>query len=628
MLFGFAWVEPSETTFLPAYEREDEEVIWFSLVHEEGDFAMMEVEVRNPRVPPLSVGRKIHAWLSIEETPSAGYTPICFARLVGVPSNLIGDRVTYSFLARPSDFETQKRAVADAKRVLPFYDELFIDPNYQDDPDAALEGYSEKVHIDRITHVVSTSDMLDGEDGVITFDPTIEPEAVLNDTLDVRLAHVPVNAVTVKAEVPWQQSTSGSFNIGPVVMDNICMADSWPKIGDVLAGGYIVTGSRADQYSSFTQFNHDFQYQNNEKKHRDGDLLTYSEQESGMTGASGAYGYRENTWKIVGDRHTGTGAQVHISRSMMQIAFGRFTGFLTLSVSAGVDRKDAVEINLVSDIQPIIDDPTDDASPPIIELNTNDAAVECGEEEAPIGNAARAEYVSTDRGLQSIEYMIARGRKQLIEGSRCVSVSWECSLNKALDLSCRKNAYIIHDAIPGGEAVGKIVAYSMRCNGETGEARGSVKIMCAIGFDNPVTIAPGEADYVDEDYVDDYQTFTGQVLAHPAGDISYSPPDKISGGGGAVPNLGGSDCIIRSQVVVADAEPIDIPSVTISNFKDLLGTYAETQRRLASALAARQVHLELELVDWTNKATEAQWVVNTMPLQLPRQIDLTAGSSE
>jgi hypothetical protein len=65
MSFNFAWVDASETTFDPSvHNREDEDVFGFTVEHSEGDFAGLEIEIRNPRVGLLAPARKVHAFLS------------------------------------------------------------------------------------------------------------------------------------------------------------------------------------------------------------------------------------------------------------------------------------------------------------------------------------------------------------------------------------------------------------------------------------------------------------------------------------------------------------------------------------------------------------------------------------
>jgi hypothetical protein len=64
--FYFAWVAASETSFDPnVHNREDEDVFGFTVEHSEGDFAGLEIEIRNPRVGLLAPARKVHAFLAM-----------------------------------------------------------------------------------------------------------------------------------------------------------------------------------------------------------------------------------------------------------------------------------------------------------------------------------------------------------------------------------------------------------------------------------------------------------------------------------------------------------------------------------------------------------------------------------
>ena len=64
MAFHFAWVDAGQTSFSSAFAREDEQVLSFELAQEEGDFASLRLEVRNPRVGLLSINRKRWGWLA------------------------------------------------------------------------------------------------------------------------------------------------------------------------------------------------------------------------------------------------------------------------------------------------------------------------------------------------------------------------------------------------------------------------------------------------------------------------------------------------------------------------------------------------------------------------------------
>jgi hypothetical protein len=89
MSFHFAWVDPNQTSFSSAFAREDEQVLSFEIAQEEGDFASLRLEVRNPRVGLLAIGRKRWAWLSVSE--GSAVTPMFFGRLIGFHQRSIGD---------------------------------------------------------------------------------------------------------------------------------------------------------------------------------------------------------------------------------------------------------------------------------------------------------------------------------------------------------------------------------------------------------------------------------------------------------------------------------------------------------------------------------------------------------
>jgi hypothetical protein len=226
----------------------------------------------------------------------------------------------------------------------------------------------------------------------------------------------------------------------------------------------------------------------------------------------------------------------------------------------------------------------------------------------------------------SVQYMIAVARARLCVGARCVGVTWEGPFRSFVNLSCRKNARIFDPRIPGGEAMGKIISYSLRGDGISGEFRGSVTIACAVGLGNAITISDGTADYVDETYVDDYQTFTGQVVALSSGDIGYSAPVLTFGGGGlAFPSRG--DLVIRDEIVEEAPEPEPFvnsaPFRVITEAQYIADIIEQNVKIVTNQFANTQTWREIELLDLTSQASEAHFTVATTPLVIPRQIDLT-----
>src|SRR4029077_20877412 len=98
---------------------------------DEGDPASLTVSVRRPRndggdpIGLLGPGRQIWAWFALACGPALFKFR---GRLIGVPTSIFEELVTLEFVARPVDAVAQKEALAATLRVLPYYDEVMIDP--------------------------------------------------------------------------------------------------------------------------------------------------------------------------------------------------------------------------------------------------------------------------------------------------------------------------------------------------------------------------------------------------------------------------------------------------------------------------------------------------------------------
>ncbi len=194
----FAWIDPGETAFGSEHLRWDESVFSFTLKQDEGDPASPHAWPCAGRATMAAIrsgcsapAARSGAWFALDCGPDL----IRFrGRLVGVPTSLFDDLVTLEFVARPIDLVSQKNALADSLRVLPYYDEVVIDPTRRTDPEVVLEGYSAVWHYDRETHVLTVSDEITGEDGLVEFDGASEDGKVLYDGLGLNLTSGPLGA--------------------------------------------------------------------------------------------------------------------------------------------------------------------------------------------------------------------------------------------------------------------------------------------------------------------------------------------------------------------------------------------------------------------------------------------------
>jgi len=639
----FAWVDADETTFGPQHQIWDEALIDFVLEHEEAEFPRLTVTFRNPREGVLAAGRKIWAWLSWNTTP------LFFGRIIAMPDNILGERITYTLRARPRDYEATYAALSNSLRVLPFYDPIFVKEERRSDPASAWEGYSKSVHIDRVDHSVSASDWLVGEDGVVDFTAAMVPYESVNLTVP----RSPLKAVTVKGGIPWQQSSSATINIGRRVFttyNGSSFLSGWPKQGDSLAGGYfVVSSSVVDLFGIDTRkdVNWNFSWHNEQKKHRDGDTMSYNESFSGPAGTFPGSGstLTSSTKSVIGDPATGTPASTEFHRTALYAAPYVIVTELVLGISALRDMKDNAELRLTADIQPVLVDEDDDDGEEIIELDSVDISKECIHDEsdadsdviAAIEDPGRNQYVTTDRGMDSVRYMAAIARARLVMGTRVAEVEWDCRFEDALALSCRKSARLTHWRIPGGEAVGKIVSYSLRGSGSN-EFRGHVKIACSVGLGTAVETAPGVGDVFEDGVVtSDVQVFTGRLVALSSGDVSLGDPILVEGGGAlALNSLNAGDLVVRAQTISsagdqAAAIQAVLPQAqvlsTLTGWNYWSKILEANTRIWYNALVSNQVWFELELVNLEGGGIEARWQIPTSNLVLPRQIDFTAGAS-
>src|SRR5580765_4069288 len=548
----FAWVDASETTFVSGHMRWDESVFSFSCEQSEGDPASLTVVVRRPRnvsgnpIGLLGPGRKIWAWFAID----CGSSLFKFrGRLVGVPTSIFEELVTLEFIARPFDVVAQKEALAATLRVLPYYDEIVLDEARRTDPEAVLEGYSKIWAYDREAHILTVSDEISGEDGLVEFDGASEDGKVLYDGLGLTLTSGPLARVDVFAEYNWTQQAYGGVDITSHVVGNwpnepssalagfkippgsitsfTLRGDSWPKTGAGLGDGWEVTNSTAFEPYRYGTYTSSASSTVN-IKWWDGDTMTIS-QSSSHTYADVPKGSinwgnlpASNDMQVTLDRH---GSVVAWSRS----ASGAYAVLpmyltqptLTAGYTAARPFTDMVSLSLFADVQHVMTDPEDGEALRIDDIRSVNLSDPIGGV-APIVDPRRRSYVATERGNQSIEHLICLARAQLLKRSRVVEITVVPKLSRMPEITLRKNAFIIEPRI--GEATGKIIGYKLALDGADGRINCEVRVGCAIGRGGSQIASGGNPTYCSASYVGaDYQQYTDRIVLFDTS-VGYEPP--------------------------------------------------------------------------------------------------------
>lgn len=489
-MFYLAWVNVADATFGPSFEIVDEDMISLDIAHKEGEQATLAMEVRNPRIGLLAPGRKQWAWLSWldDRNPTAGVHALFFGRLIGVPSEPQGNQVTLNFIARPADYDAQKLALAETLKVAPWWDPIWIRADYRDDPDSVLEARTQLYHTDRTSLEVTASDMLNGEDGLLDFGGDF-----IADSLDIAFDSPPVRRVAVEGTITWDQVAAGTVDFTKPLLDAFKAAGS--------GGGHDMRSLTGD-----------------------GLMLDFPKID-GSIGGGWKFGpcsvVRTDGFVVPQDYH-----QVVMTNGTGQFPIWTMSPVMNCAYDVSRQRTEILTFMLDADCQAILTEPGDEEVISIKVSGQADelidpASTDFPEGAPPIGDVRRRAYFPTDRGLRSLDYLIALARSNILARSRAVSVTVTLAdFAAGIGLSCRKNGRLVDPRIPGGEATGKVIAYSLTARG--GALLASMTIGCTIGNGNTVITVPGDPTYVDEGYVDaGYQAYAGATLMPIAGEVTY-----------------------------------------------------------------------------------------------------------
>ena len=652
--FFFAWVNSDETTFNPAvHNREDENIYAFSADHAEGEFASLTIEIRNPRIGLLAPSRKQWAWLSWDN--GSAIEPLFFGRLVGIPTSINQEIVTLVFSARPADYATRKATVADSMRVLPFYDPVWIAPDKLSDPDVVLEAYSALWHIDRVTHEVTASEILVGDNPVVAFSEA----DVFYDSVSIEIGTPPLRSATVEGKVGWTQRAGGFLDMGKHNIRTYTggsLMSNWPKPGANIGGGWEVAGASCrDAWGVENTVTASFSasYTNNSKKHANGDAMSAS-WSSSLPQFTGPYlqcvlSSKSQTGLVdPGDPLSeiwGAGDPISIPSSFevnyFYVPLWLINTTLSLSYKAARKREETVSFVLTTNVQPLITLPGEEESMEI-KLSSVDVSMDIPGYGRPLADGSQSNFLPSPRGQQSLQYLIALARSTLLLRSRAVSVSFACRFERAIALSCRKHAQIEDHRLPGGSASGKVVAYSFSVKGDSGELIGNVTIGCAIGYGGAVTEVAGTPDYVEEGYVErGYQTYSNTINVLPTGDVGFSPPVYGPGNDdGVIFPLTRRQAVMHEVIHGTEKAQKDLieaafaSNILIAEIGDNPAKTVEAMQQAALAakstveevMKTNAIWYDLQLRPLTGAFAVAYQIAPTQ-LEVPRMIDLEAGSS-
>jgi hypothetical protein len=630
----FAWAGEGETFSSGAHGVVEEDVFSLSITQDEGDFAKAQLILRNPRVGLLSVGRKRWAFLSVK-TPDGVVVPLFYGRLVGIPTNLFEELVTLDFIARPFDFVDRKKALADQLRTLPYWDPAFIAPDSWEDDDTVLEARSANWHVDRVTHEVTISDLIEAEDGVVEF----QQGDYHYDGLGLTLSGAPLRAVKVTATLAWNLYDEGEFDFSYRIRQAFGsykgfdlqasftfdgLSSDWPKQGADLGSGWRVSFGEllpvTFQNVPSAEIPSQFAAADIPGPVAVGSLLYPAR----------ITDFKETwEWDNENDAQYG-GGSINVSYQMTVVPVSYGIATLRASYTADRDMAQVVTFTMRTDVQDVLTlAPESDVR--LVTLNSNPLSDIGYNGEIPIGDSRNRDYIRTARGRLSLEHLILLARANLVAATRVVQVNFETDFFRGLTVNLRKGVQVHNPRLPGGSVVGKAKSYSISLDGSTGTAIATVTMVSSVGRGGAYQAEAGEPVYVAEEYsVPEYQEYRDEVRLIGTGDIAYTvPPFQTFDDGVDFRNLT-VDNVVRELFVTNTADEqfealggvVDqvinpgqpyVPDVSVKGYE---------QSQASAILETMPTQVTMSLQPMEGGPFIGQELIEVADLVLPKQIDL------
>jgi hypothetical protein len=462
MMTCFAWCPEGESFDLARHQRCDLEILELTIDHREGEVALATVVVSQLKLPSWE---ERHVYISVEGN-------ILFSgRLVGLPIKISKDLISLELTSEPLDAQTQLQRLAAELKQPPFWDEAFVDALERDNPAEGLEARSALFAWDRSQGTVCVSDLFQGRH---TRDLTNE---FFQDSLKVSLGETPLSKISVNLSVEWVQQGSGEVSLGskiaaafPGGMINTltpkALQANWPKEGQKLGkSGFWVVRSH---------------------------LKDVRPPKTGILDIYPTLTPEFLDW----DESTQMPKKQRAKRSWMQ-------GTLILGWQYWQKRKETVRFTLEQMTQ------LDGTIRPLartLNLRLQEVA-----------NPSESTFFLTHRGQQAVEHALEMARAHLAASARCLEIEITLPYEAGFDLSMDLSVRLLDPRIPGGEVVGKVVAYQLRQDGM--KAQTWIRLAASVGGTTDQLLPSDSCHYVDPAYGDTaipyhYETSSGLTYAN------------------------------------------------------------------------------------------------------------------
>jgi uncharacterized protein YqcC (DUF446 family) len=614
------------------HNRFDEEVIGFDIDQEEGGFATLTIDIKNPNIGLLALGRNLWCWLSWDQAWPAGAPDLVAlfnGRLIGVPKLQAGEVVQLQFLARPDDLLAQKEALASSLAVLPYFDHVWYPLEVSDDQ--VLEAYSALWHIDRTTLELTTSDILAGEDGTIDIG---EGQAIY-EAFTLAYGEPPLTAVTISGTVGWQQQATGILDITDALaaafhdQGGSAYTRSFPKTYWNAGGGALIQvlngdGLKADWPKPGTNIGGGWSLSS--QNDVTGLPLCYI-RDASITAQGGWL--QSAVYRVSYSAQAPQPPDINVNVGLVTANYGNYfvdfplTAYkvrMSLEYRANRKRTETITAVLTAGVQRELSDPAEsDRETITLTSQFVDQGVD-PDGTLPIGNVSYRSYFQTDRGTASFEYLLLAARAKIRARARAVDITFRVGWADAVPITLRHSVQYTDRRVPGGVAIGKVKSYKLSVR--DGTMVGEFTIGCSIGTAEIIAPAVGVPTYADAGYVDSgWQAMSGQQSALIDEELAYETLEDfaIADDGLDLTNLTVGQAL--NEVVVTNGLKIQLP--ILNRYQAAVGVL---QGDPVSIMKTLNTTVTIDLKPVAGAEFTTAFFPAVSRLTLPKTIDLSGTS--
>lgn len=455
----FAMVDPDEHYNVHVHAREDLEVLDLVISQSEGQFATAALEIPNPGVGLLSPLRKQYIFISCMFDGEV--RPLFAGRIQGFPTDLAPTTIVVQYIAQSATWADDQAAFLETLKVAPFYSPLFSTVDKRSDPTEILAARNALLHWERFPDGgVSLSDIVQGS-------TTIDlGEGAFFDSLKTTVAAPAVTQVDVTVDVQWLQTGIADVDVGAAVKAKFVNTGGapTPRINTLSPTSFESAWKGASVPSGYT---------------------VKSSVLAPVIAGIGAGFLKSPLAKVSSNDFPASVPLAHPVTRMTFVPRVWYDGTLVLTATYSQKRHETLSFSLASDTQPfsLVGDNAE-----ALALKLQDpTAVDQGSVLAPTKPTFFYESgVLTPYGQAVVENALQRARARLTKTARAIETTFQTAISSLdlLDITCDCSVRIVHDALPGGRALGKVLGYSMHFSDQDQVMDVTIGSMVGTGLDS------------------------------------------------------------------------------------------------------------------------------------------------